>query len=130
MARRDDGDLALLLEQLVRAPWWISVVLAVAVYIGVSNVLPSVVDGPVFGSIAEVVSGLAWMFAGLFVLPAAPGPISEVEAATSESRRMVPRQGGSVGTDRSWQGRHRRPVVEQPRARSSPKLTQRQTDAD
>ena len=71
MARRDDGDLAVLLDQLARAPWWISVVLAVAVYIGVSNVLPSVVDGPAFGPIAEVVSGAAWMFAGLFLLPAA-----------------------------------------------------------
>ena len=130
MARRDDGDLAVLLEQLVRAPWWISVVLVVAVYIGVSNVLPSVVDGPVFGSIAEVVSGVAWMFAGLFLLPAAPRPHLRGrgwnfgESAHGASTRW------QRGNDRSWQGRHRRPVVEQPRARSSPKLTQRQTDAD
>lgn len=72
MARRDDGDLVLLLEQLARAPWWVSVVLAVVVYVGVGNVLPSVVDGgPAFGPIVDVVSGLAWLFAGLFLLPAA-----------------------------------------------------------
>ena len=31
MARRDDGDLVVLLEQLAGAPWWVSVVLAVVV---------------------------------------------------------------------------------------------------
>lgn len=72
MARRDDGDLALLLEQLGRAPWWVSIVLAVVVYIGLGNVLPSVVGGgPVFGPVVAVVSGLAWLFAGILLLPAA-----------------------------------------------------------
>ena len=72
MARRDDGDLGLLVEQLARAPWWVSVVLAVVVYIGLSNVLPFVVgSSPAFGPIVDVVSGLAWLFAGIFLLSAA-----------------------------------------------------------
>lgn len=72
MARRDDGDLFLLLEQLARAPWWVSVLLAVVVYIGLSNVLPSVAGGSrAFGPIVDIVSGLAWLFAGILLLPAA-----------------------------------------------------------
>ena len=72
MARRDDGGLALLLAELVRAPWWVGVVVAVVVYIGLACLLPSVVGGgPVFGPAVEVAAGLAWLFAGLFLLPAA-----------------------------------------------------------
>ena len=57
MARRDDGDLVVLLEQLAGAPWWVSVVLAVVVYIGLSKLLPSAVgDGSVFGPMVDVVS--------------------------------------------------------------------------
>ena len=71
MTRRK-GELVLLLEQLARAPWWVSVVLAVVVYIGLGNVLPSVVGGgPVVDPIVHAVSGLAWLFAGIFLLPAA-----------------------------------------------------------
>ena len=72
MARRDDGDLVLLLDQLGRAPWWVSVVLAVVVYIGLSHVLPSAIGGgPVFGPLVDIVSGLAWLFAAIFLIPAA-----------------------------------------------------------
>ena len=72
MAHRDDGDLILLLHDLARAPWWVSVVLAVMVYIGLGHVLPSVIGGgSVFDPIVDVVSGLAWFVAGIFLLPAA-----------------------------------------------------------
>ena len=71
MARRD-GDLFLLLMELARAPWWVSVVLAVLVYIGLGSLLPSAVgSGPPFGPVVDMVSGLAWLVAGMFLLPAA-----------------------------------------------------------
>lgn len=71
MARKD-GDLVLFLKQLSRAPWWVSAVVAVAVFIGLGSVLPSVVgSSPVLGPIVEVFSGLAWVFAGIFLIPAA-----------------------------------------------------------
>ena len=72
MARRNDGSLLQLLELLSRAPWWLSVFLAVVVYIGLSNVLPSVIGGGlVFGPIVDLGSRLAWLFASILVLPAA-----------------------------------------------------------
>lgn len=66
MARK--GELELLLEDLVHAPWWVSVVVAAGVYIGVGKVLPSFAGG---GAIVETLSRLAVPLAAIFLVPAA-----------------------------------------------------------
>ena len=65
MARRK-GELELLLNELARAPWWVGVVVAVVVYVGLAMVLPSLAGGPV----VDAVSGLAVWIAAIFLLPA------------------------------------------------------------
>ena len=65
MARK--GELDLLLEELFHAPWWVSVVVAAGVYIGVGKVLPLFVGGV----IVETLSGLAVPLAAIFLVPAA-----------------------------------------------------------
>ncbi len=66
MARRE-GELDLLLDELARAPWWVSVVVAVVVYIGLAKVLPSLAGG----AVVDAISGLAVWVAAIFLLPAA-----------------------------------------------------------
>ena len=74
-----------MMESLARKPWWVSVVLAAVVYVALGLVLPSVVGGhPVAGPAVGVVSGLAWLFAGMFLLPAA---VSALRAL--RGRRML-----------------------------------------
>ena len=65
MARRK-GDLDRLLDELARLPWWVSVVVAVVVYIGLAEMLPSLAGGPV----VDAISGLAVWIAAVFLIPA------------------------------------------------------------
>ncbi len=84
MARRK-GELERLIQALARKPWWVSVVVAVVVYVALGQVLPSVVGGhPVSEPVVRMVSGLAWLFAGIFLLPAA---VSALRAL--RGRRML-----------------------------------------
>ena len=62
-----EGELELLLDELGRAPWWVGVVVAVVVYIGLDKVLPALAGGPV----VDAISGLAVWVAAIFLLPAA-----------------------------------------------------------
>ncbi len=59
MARRKH-----LLEEVADAPWWVGIVVAVMVYIGMRYVLPALVP------VAQGLSQLAWAFGSLFVLAA------------------------------------------------------------
>jgi restriction system protein len=69
MARRRNNDLW---DALTDSPWWISVVLAVVVYIGISWVLPSIAGSNTFlRAIAQGLVGVAWIFALPFLLVAA-----------------------------------------------------------
>ena len=70
MARQ--SDLEMLLEDLARLPWWVSVVVAAVVYVAVSEVLPRVAgDSTLVGPLVDTVSKFAWPIAGLFLVPAA-----------------------------------------------------------
>ena len=61
-----------LLRELAKLPWWVSVVVAVVVYVGLAKVLPSLAGGgPAFGPVIDAVSGLAWLVAAIFLLPGA-----------------------------------------------------------
>lgn len=67
MAQKEET--VLLFRALVRAPWWLSVFLAVMVYVGVGVVLPSSVDyGPYRPLIDALAGPVAWLVAGLFLL--------------------------------------------------------------
>lgn len=54
------------LEELAHLPWWVSVVVAALVYLGLATVLPALMGG---STIAEVVSDLAWLIAAILLIP-------------------------------------------------------------
>ena len=59
-------------DELTRAPWWVSVSLAVVVYIFLGSVMPAVFGSvPILASVTGTVSGLAWLFSAFFLIPAA-----------------------------------------------------------
>jgi restriction system protein len=68
MARHRNNDLW---DELADSPWWISVVFAVVVYVGISWVLPSIAGSNIFlRAIAKGMQGVAWIFALPFLLVA------------------------------------------------------------
>src|SRR5437762_2721689 len=68
MARRRNNDLW---DELADSPWWISVVFAVVVYVGISWVLPSIAGSNIFlRAIAKGMQGVAWIFTLPFLLVA------------------------------------------------------------
>lgn len=68
MARRRKSKEAPI-ETLLKAPWWISVGIAVIVIIGLKWVLPSMWASNMFlKPLAGSLSGLAWIFSGVFLI--------------------------------------------------------------
>lgn len=66
MARKRDG----LIELLTEVPWWVSVVVAGAIYIGMRWILPSIeFQGLMLKSIAASTPKAAWFFALPFLIP-------------------------------------------------------------
>lgn len=71
MAQRRKRN-ASLIEALLQAPWQVSVVVGVGVFIGMKWILPSVAAGNMFlKPMAQVFSGLAWLISGVFILTGA-----------------------------------------------------------
>lgn len=55
------------IETLFKAPWWVSILIAVVVLIAIKWVLPSMWASNMFlKPIASALSGLAWLFSGVF----------------------------------------------------------------
>ena len=68
MARRRNNDLW---DELADSPWWISVVLAAVVYVGIRWGLPSIAGSNIFlRAITQGLQGAAWIFALPFLLVA------------------------------------------------------------
>ena len=66
------SGLEMLLDDLSRLPWWVSVMVAAVVYVAVSEVLPRVAgDSTLVGPLVDTVSKFAGLIAGLFLIPAA-----------------------------------------------------------
>lgn len=58
-------------NQLVYLPWWVSVSVAVIIFIGLGTVLPSVLSGShTLSPIVGVISEMAWLIAVFFLIPA------------------------------------------------------------
>lgn len=67
MARKKEGLIALLTE----LPWWVSVIVAGVVYVGMRWILPSIeFSAPMFRSLAAATPNVAWVFGLLFLFPA------------------------------------------------------------
>lgn len=69
MARRKDG----IIWHLMDAPWWLSVLLAGVIYLGLSYLLPSLAassDNFIFNAMAPNFPLMAPYFTFLFLLPA------------------------------------------------------------
>lgn len=68
MAQRRKRN-ASLVETLLQAPWQVSIVVGVGVFIGMKWILPSVAAGNMFlKPMAQAFSGLAWLISGIFIL--------------------------------------------------------------
>jgi restriction system protein len=67
MSRKNES----LFEMLTQAPWWMSVIVACTVYIGMAFVLPGMLKGPMFTALAKVVSSWAKWVALFFLIPGA-----------------------------------------------------------
>lgn len=66
-----------LLVELTTVPWWVSVIFAGIVFIGMKFVLPSMLRGPLFSGVARLSSSWALLVACVFLLP---GVISMINA--------------------------------------------------
>ena len=67
MARKNEG----LLDLLVLLPWWVSVIVSMLVYIGFKFVLPSLsLENPIFQGIQTALPDMAYIFAGILLIPA------------------------------------------------------------
>lgn len=67
MPRRNES----ILLELTQAPWWMSIIAAVIVFVGMKFFVPVVLKGPLLSGIAKLVSSLAWLVACVFLLPGA-----------------------------------------------------------
>ena len=86
MARKQES----ILEVLMQCPWWVSVIVSAASYIGLAMVLPSVEFKSVpFQAMVNGVASMAAYVALIFLIPA---PISAFNAW--RKRRLVDRQTG------------------------------------
>lgn len=73
MPRRNES----ILMKLTMAPWWMSVVVAGIVFVGMKFFLPAMLKGPFFSVIGLLSANLAWLGACIFLLP---GSVSVVNA--------------------------------------------------
>ncbi len=60
-----------ILMELTQAPWWMSVIAAIIVFVGMKFIVPAVLKGPLFSGLAKLSSSLAWVVACIFLLPGA-----------------------------------------------------------
>lgn len=67
MPRRNDS----ILVTLTQAPWWMSVITAIIIFVGMRFVVPAVLNGPLLSGLAKLSSSLAWLVACIFLLPGA-----------------------------------------------------------
>jgi restriction system protein len=67
MPRRNES----ILMELTQAPWWMSVIAAIIVFVGMKFIVPAVLKGPLFSGLAKLSSSLAWVVACIFLLPGA-----------------------------------------------------------
>jgi len=67
MPRRNES----ILMELTQAPWWMSVIAAIIVFVGMKFIVPAVLKGPLFSGLAKLSSSLAWVVACVFLLPGA-----------------------------------------------------------
>lgn len=90
MARRNQGPLEELLEVLMDAPWWASLIVGAAFFAILRFVFPAIWPDPktVSGMIASTASQLAWL-SSIFIVPAV---VSLFRSAGK--RRMLDRQSG------------------------------------
>lgn len=82
MARKNDG----ILWHLMDMPWWVSVVISTAMYIGLKFIIPAIMlssDNMIFNMIAPNLPMMAPYFAFLFFIPA---PISFVKHYSRKQR--------------------------------------------
>lgn len=83
MARQ--SELEMLFADLARLPWWVSVVLAIVVYVAVAEVLPRTMgDSTLLGPFVDIVSKFAALIAALFLIPAGASALRSIR-----SRRML-----------------------------------------
>ena len=67
MARRSSS----IIEDLCALPWWVSVLFAAIIYIGVTFVLPALLSGhAITANLAKLAEQTGWMLAVLFLVPA------------------------------------------------------------
>ncbi|AOF82732.1 restriction endonuclease family protein [Methyloversatilis sp. RAC08] len=98
---KDTGLVALLLD----SPWYVSVILGVAILVGFKQILPSMwADNPILMTVATALSNMAWLLAGIcFLLGAlvfvktvvmragsAPAPQPADRAARASRQRPAP----------------------------------------
>lgn len=83
MAR--ESELEMLFADLARLPWWVSVAVAVVVYVAVAEVLPRTMgDSTMFGPFVDIVSKFAVPIAALFLIPAGASALR-----SRRSRRLL-----------------------------------------
>lgn len=85
MARKDENILVLLSQ----FPWWVSIFVGIAVYVGLKFVIPSITfENPFFKGMAQGAPRLAWLSL-LFLLPAAVSAFGSIR-----KRRLLDHQSG------------------------------------
>jgi len=87
MSRRNESIVEMILDDLTRAPWWVSLILAAVVFVGLRFVVPAfTATGPAFKTFAAIV----WLpFCLLFLF------IAAISALRSfHKRRLLDRQTG------------------------------------
>ena len=60
-----------ILMELTQATWWMSVIAAIIVFVGMKFIVTAVLKGPLFSGLAKLSSSLAWLVAFIFLLPGA-----------------------------------------------------------
>jgi restriction system protein len=86
MAKRKEN----ILDELMQLPWWVSVCVALVVFLSVKFVIPLIAtNNPLLEGFATAFSPFAWFFAGIFLLPA----IASIFIA-SRKRRLLDQQEG------------------------------------
>ena len=87
------------LDELMDAPWQVSIVVGVAMFIGLKWIFPSMAGGNlILKPIAQASSSLAWLFSGFFFLI---GAVIYAKAASSRSKQpslKIVKGSGSVST--------------------------------
>jgi restriction system protein len=84
MARKNDSVVSDLFEILCKVPWWISPIVATAIYIGMHNVLPGALHTSVLGQTFATFSITYAPYVALFFL--IPAPISYFKARNKKKQ--------------------------------------------